>query len=123
MTYAIIRVGGKQHRVREGEWLLVDRLPLEAGETFQPEVLLLGGDGEAQLDGDLAGKVTARVTEHLLGNKVIVGKHKKRTGYRRRNGFRARLSKIEIEAIGATKPVRRTRKKAAEATPQGAAEE
>jgi large subunit ribosomal protein L21 len=114
MAYAIISVGGKQHRVREGEWLLVDRLPLEEGATFTPDVLLIGGDGETLLGADLAGtQVTARVTEHLLGKKVIVGKHRQRTGYRKRNGFRARLSKIEIESIGGEAKASRPRKKAA----------
>ena len=125
MTYAIIRVGGKQHRVREGEWLLVDRLPVEEGKTFQPDVLLIGGDGEALLGDDLSGKqVTARVTEHVLGPKLVIGKHRRRTGYRRRNGFRARLSKIEIESIGA-KRASRSRKTTAAAAPaaEGAAEE
>jgi large subunit ribosomal protein L21 len=106
MSYAIITVGGKQYRVREGEWLLVDRLHIEEGKTFHPDVLLIGGNGEALLDADeLKGQqVTARVTGHVLGKKVIVGKHKQRTGYRRRNGARARLSKIEIEAIGKKAP-------------------
>ncbi len=114
MSYAIITVGGKQHRVREGERLLVDRLPYDEGKTFHPELLLLGGESEALLGKDeLKGKqVTARVTAHVLGKKVIVGKHKQRTGYRRRNGFRPRLTQIEIESIGAAKPARRTRKKA-----------
>jgi len=114
MSYAIITVGGKQHRVREGEWLLVDRLAIEEGTTFHPDVLLVGGDGETLVDPDeLKGQqVTARVTSHLLGEKVIVGKHKKRTGYRRRNGFRARLTRIEIESIG-KKTARATAAKAA----------
>ena len=117
MTYAIITVGGKQHRVREGEWLLVDRLPYEEGATFQPDVLLVGGDGEALLGADeLKGQaVTVRVTGHLLGEKVIIGKHKRRTGYRRRNGFRPRLSRIQVEAIGASKPARSRAKKESEA--------
>ena len=48
MSYAIISVGGKQYRVREGERLLVDRLALDDGRTFTPSVLLTGGDGEPQ---------------------------------------------------------------------------
>jgi large subunit ribosomal protein L21 len=120
VTYAIISVGGKQHRVREGEWLLVDRLPYDEGATFEPDVLLIGGDGDALLGADeLKGqKVTVRVTGHLLGEKIIIGKHRRRTGYRRRNGFRPRLSRIEIEAIGAAKPARSRAKKAADA-PEG----
>jgi large subunit ribosomal protein L21 len=113
MTYAIVSIGGKQHRVREGEWLLVDRLPHEEGSTFRPDVLLIGGEGEALLGDELGGReVTARVSAHVLGKKIIVGKHKRRTGYRRRNGFRARLSRIEIESIGA-KPARASRAKSA----------
>jgi large subunit ribosomal protein L21 len=101
-TYAVISVGGKQYRVREGEYLLVDRVAVDEGKTFHPDLLLLGGDGEAKFgEGELKGaQVTARVAAHVLGEKVVVGKHKRRTGYRRRNGHRSRLSKIEIEAIG-----------------------
>ena len=100
--YAVISVGGKQYRVREGEYLLVDRVAVDEGKTFHPDLLLLGGDGEAKFgEGELKGaQVTARVAAHVLGEKVVVGKHKRRTGYRRRNGHRSRLSKIEIEAIG-----------------------
>ena len=100
-AYAIIAVGGKQYRVREGERLLVDRLAVEEGKTFHPDVLLLGGDGEPKLGDRLKGQqVTAKVAAHVLGKKVIVGKHKRRTGYRRRNGHRSRLSQIEIQTIG-----------------------
>jgi large subunit ribosomal protein L21 len=103
-TYAIIAVGGKQYRVREGEWLLVDRLAVDEGKTFHPDVLLLGGDGDTKLGDKLRGQqVTAKVTAHVLGEKVIVGKHKRRTGYRRRNGHRSRLSRIEIQTIGNTR--------------------
>jgi large subunit ribosomal protein L21 len=102
MTYAIIAVGGKQYRVREGEWLLVDRVATEEGKTFKPDVLLLGGDGEPKFGGDLKGaEVTALVTGHVLGEKIVVGKHRQRTGYRRRKGHRSRLSRIEIQSIGA----------------------
>ena len=112
-SYAVISIGGKQYRVREGERLLVDRLPYDEGKTFHPNLLLLGGDGEAKLGDGLKGaQVTAKVAAHVLGEKVIVGKHRRRTGYRRRNGFRARLSQIEIQAIG-QKAARATAKKTA----------
>jgi large subunit ribosomal protein L21 len=102
MTYAIISLGGKQFRVREGERLLVERLPYDEGKTFHPDLLLLGGDGDAKLGRDeLKGQqVTAKVGEHVLGKKIVVGKHKRRTGYRRRNGHRSRLTRIEIQSIG-----------------------
>jgi len=101
-SYAIIKVGGKQYRVREGEWLLVERLPYDEGKTFHPDLLLLGGDGEPKFgEGALKGEqVTAKVTGHVLGKKIVVGKHKRRTGYRLRKGHRSRLSRIEIQSIG-----------------------
>lgn len=119
MSYAIITVGGKQYRVREGERLLVDRVKTEAGKTFQPRVLLVGGDGAPDLAPTTA--VTARVLDHVLGEKVRIGKYKQRTGHHRHNGFRSRLTQIEIESIGgaakraAAKP---KAEKAAKAEPQ-----
>jgi large subunit ribosomal protein L21 len=101
VTYAIIKVAGKQYRVREGERLLVDRLHADDGSTFSPDVLLVGGDGSPSLAPDV--KVTARVLGGVKGPKVRIGKYKKRTGYRRHNGFRASLTQIEIESIGGRK--------------------
>jgi large subunit ribosomal protein L21 len=120
-SYAVISVGGKQYRVREGERLLVDRVPHEEGKTFHPDLLLVGGDGDPKLGDKLKGQqVTAKVAGHVLGEKVIVGKHKRRTGYRRRNGHRSRLSQIEIQSIGATRgrsPSSTSRKKGQAAPP------
>ena len=96
--YAIISLGGKQHRVHAGEWLLVDRLKVEEGETFQPRVLFVGGDGAPDLAPTVT--VTARVVGHELGEKIRIGKYKKRTGYKKHNGYRSRLTRIEIESIG-----------------------
>jgi large subunit ribosomal protein L21 len=98
-SYAIISVGGKQYRVREGERLLVDRLSTDEGKTFNPDVLFLGGDG----DGTLAPRtqVTAKVVGHVLGDKIRIGKRRAKTGYRKQTGFRAHLSQIEIQSIGA----------------------
>ena len=90
MDYAIIRLGGKQYRVREGEYLVVDRVKTGEGQTFSPEVLL----GE--------GAVTAKVLAHERGPKIRIGKYRKRTGYKRHNGFRAATSRIEI-SLGAPK--------------------
>jgi large subunit ribosomal protein L21 len=101
VTYAIIKVAGKQYRVREGERLLVDRLAEEDGATFTPTVLLVGGNGEPVLDPGTDLKVTAKVLGEVKGPKIRIGKYKKRTGYRRHTGFRASLTQIEIESIGA----------------------
>jgi large subunit ribosomal protein L21 len=99
MSYAIITVGGKQYRVQEGERLLVDRLKADEGKTFNPKVLLVGGNGSTDLSPSTT--VTARVVSHELGEKIRIGKYKRRTGYRRHTGFRAALTQIEIESIGA----------------------
>ena len=98
MAYAIISLGGKQYRVQEGERLLVDRLPTEEGKTFHPDVLMLGGDGTFELAPK--AQVTVRVVGSALGDKVTIGKYKPKSGYRRKTGFRAKLSQIEIESIG-----------------------
>jgi large subunit ribosomal protein L21 len=102
MSYAIITLGGKQYRVREGERLLVDRLSVEEGKTFNPEVLMLGGDGTFEL-APKSVKVTARVVGSPLGDKIRIGKYRPKSGYRRHTGFRAKLSQIEIESIGGTR--------------------
>jgi large subunit ribosomal protein L21 len=114
MSYAIISVGGKQYRVREGERLLVDRLAHDEGKTFSPRILLAGGDGDAKLSPDDV-VVTAKVVGHVRGPKIRVFKFKPKRGYRRTTGFRSALTQIEIESIGAEK--KRTRAKAADAAP------
>ena len=91
MDYAIIRLGGKQYRVSEGETLVVDRVKADEGKTFTPDVLL----------GDAT--VTAKVLSHQRGPKIRIGKYRRRTGYKRHNGFRAAQSRIEISLGGAKK--------------------
>jgi large subunit ribosomal protein L21 len=113
MSYAIISVGGKQHRVREGEWLLVERLRLEEGKTFEPRVLMLGGDGEPDLSPK-DGAVTVRVVGHVLGEKIRIGKYRRRTGYRKHTGHRSKLTKIQVESIGAKKRAAPKKAEAAE---------
>jgi large subunit ribosomal protein L21 len=99
MDYAIIRLGGKQYRVREGETLVVDRVKTAEGESFKPDVLL----------GDSGAVVTATVVAHERGPKIRIAKVKRRTGYRRHNGFRAATSRLEI-SLGGAKPKAAARK-------------
>ena len=100
-TYAIISLGGKQYRVREGERLLVDRLTTDEGKTFHPDVLFSGGNGGGTLEPEI--QVTAKVVGHVLGDKIRIGKRRPKSGYRRQTGFRAHLSQIEIQSIGAAR--------------------
>jgi large subunit ribosomal protein L21 len=98
-NYAIISVGGKQYSVREGERLLVDRVKTDEGKTFHPDILFAGGDGKADLKPKI--QVTAKVLGHVKGEKIRIGKYRRRTGYRRHTGYRSSLTQIEITAIGA----------------------
>jgi large subunit ribosomal protein L21 len=100
-SYAIISLGGKQYRVQEGERLLVDRLRADEGTTVEPRVLLVGGNGAPDLSPSTT--VTARVVGHELGKKIRIGKYRRRTGYKKHNGHRSKLTRIEIESIGAAK--------------------
>jgi large subunit ribosomal protein L21 len=98
-SYAIISLGGKQYRVSEGERLLVDRLRVDEGATVEPRVLLIGGNGAPDLTP--SATVTARVVGHELGEKIRIGKYRRRTGYKKHTGHRSKLTRIEIESIGA----------------------
>jgi large subunit ribosomal protein L21 len=111
--YAIIKLGGKQYVVREGEKLLVDRLPLDENKTFKPDVIFASGNGKP----DLAPKgspVTAKVLAHVRGDKIRIGKYRRRTGYRRHTGFRSSLTQIQIESIGAKRSTPAKKESAAE---------
>jgi large subunit ribosomal protein L21 len=98
--YAIVKTGGKQYRVQEGEWLLVERLPVDDGATITLDPLLYV-DGENVVDGDELAEVTveAKVLAHERGPKLRIVKFKPKRGYKRRNGHRQELTRIEITAL------------------------
>jgi large subunit ribosomal protein L21 len=112
--YAVIKVGGKQYRVEQGQRLLVDRQPHAPGETFAPEVLMTGGDDVVTDRAKLSGSVEATVVEHLRGEKLKVFTFKPKRGFKKTRGHRSELSRIAIERVGeaAAKPKRAPRKKA-----------
>ena len=120
MTYAIISLGGKQYRVQEGQRLVVDRLAHDDGKTFHPDVLFVGGDGKAEF-APKGTQVTAKVLGGTLGEKIRIGKYKRRTGYRRHTGHRAKLTQIEITAIGAKTASKPSADKSAAEKPKTAA--
>ena len=117
-TYAIISVGGKQYRVREGEKLLVDRLAHGEGKAFNPAVLLVGGGGSKTQISPKDFTVTARVVADVKGEKIRIGKYRPKNGYKKHTGFRASLSQIEIESIGGKKRAEAAKPKAEAAAPQ-----
>jgi large subunit ribosomal protein L21 len=119
-SYAIISLGGKQYRVSEGERLLVDRLRADEGATLEPRVLLVGGNGSPDLSP--SATVTARVVGHELGEKIRIGKYRRRTGYKKHTGHRSKLTRIEIESIGAAKRAKSAPKPKAEEKPSAEVE-
>lgn len=101
--YAVIKTGGKQVRVVEGQEIYVEKLDVEAGETFEfTEVLMLGGEnviiGTPTVEG---AKVIAKVVKHGRGPKIIVFKYKVRKNYRRKQGHRQAYTKLVVESISA----------------------
>jgi large subunit ribosomal protein L21 len=113
--YAIIKTGGKQYRVQEGQSLLIERLPDADGETVQLTPMLIV-DGDDLRDGDALDGVTvpARILSHERGPKLRVVKFKPKRGYKRRAGHRQELTRIEIGSLGGAP---KKRAKAAGAAP------
>ncbi len=118
--YAIVKTGGKQYRVEQGQRLTVERLAVAEGKDVALEPILYRSD---ETVFDKAGlknvKVTAKVLAHVRGEKLRVFKFKPKRGYKRRTGHRQDLTQIEVTAItaGAGKPVAKASKaKAADAS-------
>jgi len=104
VDYAIVRTGGLQYRVAEGDLLRVPRLATEAGETVElTQVLALSRAGDLQVGTPLlnGAKVAAEVVGHGLGKKVLVYKKKRRKGYQRTRGHRQGYTELRIKAIEA----------------------
>ena len=112
--YAIVKVGGKQYRVEKGDSLVVDRLRADEGAAVTLEPLLFRSDKTVFEPDELAKvKVEAVVTGHERGKKVRVLKFKPKRGYKRTQGHRSELTRLEIKDIKALSR-RPARKKEAE---------
>ena len=100
--YAIIKLGGRQYRAVEGQFIDVDRLPQESGQTITIEDVLLYSDGDKVTVGQptvKGAKVTATVEEQFRGEKLLVFKYRQRTTYRRMRGHRQYHTRIRINTI------------------------
>ncbi len=97
--FAIIKTGGKQYKVTEGQTLNVEKLLAEGNVTFT-DVLLVGGDtvkvGTPHVEG---AKVEATVLGEVKGPKVVIRKYKAKVRYRRKTGHRQKYTKVRIEKI------------------------
>jgi large subunit ribosomal protein L21 len=121
--YAIVKTGGKQYRVERGQTLLVERLAAEQGASVALQPLMYRSE-EAVFDskGLEQVKVTAKILDHVRGEKLRVVKFKPKRGYKRRTGHRQDLTRIEITdiALATSKAPRKTTKP--DAAPKEAAE-
>jgi large subunit ribosomal protein L21 len=101
MKYAVIKTGGKQYKVQEGDTLLVERLSVAENKPVEfDEVLLVVDEGKIKLgQPTLKAKVTGKLVNQLKDKKISVSKYKAKSGYHRSLGFRRSLSKVVIEKI------------------------
>ena len=102
--YAVIKTGGKQYRVKEGDTLRVEKLGVDEGETYEFDQVLAIGDGEELQIGSptVAGSVvSATVKAHGRHKKIKVIKFKRRKNYLRRQGHRQDYTEVEITKIAA----------------------
>jgi large subunit ribosomal protein L21 len=101
--YAIVKTGGKQYKVAEGDVIEVEKLDAEPGaEIALAAVLLVDGD-QVTHDGDklAKAKITAEVVAQTKGPKIHIHKFKNKTGYHKRQGHRQKLTQLKVTAISA----------------------
>jgi large subunit ribosomal protein L21 len=104
MKYAVIRTGGKQYRVSEGQLVKIEKLAGEVGDKVTlGDVLLIGGNGEVKIGAPLVAdaKVTGEIVGQGRAKKVLVFKKKRRKSYSRQRGHRQHQTTLKITAIEA----------------------
>jgi len=111
MEYAVIRVGGKQHKVSKGDILEVDKQDVKPNEQIIfDDVLLFASNGMTKIGNPRVSdvKVKAKVLEQKKGKKIRVAKFKAKVRYRRVMGFRPQLTRLEIMNIDSGRPKKET---------------
>jgi large subunit ribosomal protein L21 len=101
VVFAVVRAGGRQEKVSVGTIVTLDRIKADAnGKIELPALLLVDGDKVTTDAKALAKvKVTAEVLNDLRGPKIIIQKYKNKTGYKKRQGFRADLTRVQVTEI------------------------
>lgn len=113
MKYAVIKTGGKQYKVREGDIIEVERMASQPEDTVTfPEVLLYTNDGVAAIGQPVVDGivVSGKVLANMRGEKIRVAKYKAKVRYRRVTGHRQELTQVRIDSISdgkATKTVKK----------------
>ena len=105
--HAVIKTGGKQYRVKQGDIIRIEKLPVMPDEIYTFEEVLLLDEGADVTIGTpqvANASVKARVLKQGLGTKITIYKHKRRKGYRRKIGHRQPYSQVKIEEIVNGKP-------------------
>ena len=100
--FAVVKTGGKQYKVSEGDIIQVEKLDHEAGETVTLDQVLMVGEGEVVTTGTpfLEGTtVVCEVADQFRGPKIIIFKKKRRKKYRRKNGHRQSYTKLKVTQI------------------------
>ncbi len=121
--YAIVEIAGQQFKVAKDQKVFVNRLQKEEGSKITFDNVLLVDDGKVTIGAPAieGAAVTAKILNHLKGDKVIVFKKKRRKGYRVKNGHRQFLSEIQIESISVNGAKKAVKKKVEEAKPKAEA--
>jgi large subunit ribosomal protein L21 len=101
--YAVIKTGGKQYKVANGDVILVEKLESEAGASITLEVLMIGDGANITVGAPTVkgASVAAEVVEQVKADKVIIFKKNRRHNYRRKNGHRQKLTALKITGINA----------------------
>lgn len=101
MAYAIVRAGGRQEKVSEGDLVVLDRQAADVGSSIElPALMLVDGDKVTSDKKDLENvKVSAEVLEHTRGKKIVIQKYKNKTGYKKRQGHRQDQTRVKITEI------------------------
>ncbi len=103
--YAIVKAGGRQEKVAGGDTVFVDGIDAAAGSTVTfPAVLVVDGAAVTSDSKLLSGvKVTGEVVAEVKGTKIHILRYKSKPGYRRRQGFRSKNTRVKITAINGVK--------------------
>lgn len=101
MTFAVIKTGGKQYKVKESDKILIEKLAKKEGEEFGFDEILLVANGELKIGQPKVegASVLAKILEHGKGKKKIVFKYKSKTRYKKKKGHRQPYTKVEILKI------------------------
>ncbi|MCI1676517.1 MAG: 50S ribosomal protein L21 [Ancrocorticia sp.] len=100
VVYAIVKAGGRQEKVSVGSVVVVDKMEGEAGDTVELEpIMLVDGEKVTTAADGITAKVTAEIVREEKGPKISIIKFKNKTGYRKRQGHRQKLTRLKVTGI------------------------